>query len=100
VIPSMVLVRLLIVALERLPDHRLVLDEATWDAMARKYGGELGGGLMLQETAPGAFEAKLADHEDRVVLTDKVRKAGGVLVEAGGLTFGIVPDTGSDDDGA
>lgn len=93
-IPSMVLIRLLIVALERLPDHRLVLDEGTWEAMVGKYGGELGGGLMLQETSPGSFEAKLADHEDRVVLTDKVRKAGGVLIEHGGLTFGIVPDEG------
>lgn len=90
----MLLIRLLVVALERLPDHRLVLDEATWELMLGKYSGAAGGGLMLQQLGPGHFEVRLADHEDRVVLTDKVRKAGGVLVESAGVTFGIVPDEG------
>lgn len=82
------LLRMLTVALERLPDHTLTLDQATWDAMVEKYDGD--GGLLMREVDDGIV-VRLADHEDRAVFMDKVRKAGGALFEHGATTLGIIP---------
>ncbi len=87
-----VLMRLLVVALERLPDHRIVLDQATWDAMRAKHLGR-GGGVLLQQLHGGAIEVRMADHEDRLVMADRVRKAGGLLVDTPDFMFGVQPDT-------
>lgn len=90
-IPEELLVRLLVVALERLPDHRVVLDQDAWEAMRVKHG-TAGGGLLLEQ-GNGGYLVRLADHEDRVVMADRVRAAGGLLVESPDLLFGIVPDS-------
>lgn len=88
-VPEQVLFQAIAVALERLPDHRIEITEEGWELLARKRGEE-GGGVIF-ESHRGTVVVRLADHEDRVVLTDQVRRAGGTLVESPTLTIGVYP---------
>lgn len=88
-IPEQLLLRALLVAIERLPDHRIEVDEAGLEHLLRKMPP--GGGLVI-EKSDRSLVIRRADHEDRAVMADRVRAAGGLLVEAPDMLFGILPD--------
>lgn len=95
------LLRMLAVAVERLPDHRVVLDGPTWRAMVEKFGQREGGppaGGLIFEQGDDSWVVRQADHEDALVLADRVRKAGGTLIESAHTVIGIMP--ADEDDGA
>lgn len=86
--PQTIVVRALCLALEALPDHRVVLSAATWEPLREKYGGS-GGLLLSEDPADKSVEVRLADHEDRAVLVDRVRANGGIIVEDGETVYGF-----------
>lgn len=89
-IPEALLMRLLMVALERLPDHRVVLDGPTWAAMVAKAHAQPSRGIIFEQHDGGATtEVRLADHEDRAVMLDRMRKSGAMIIETPDMVVGL-----------
>lgn len=88
----MMLLRLLMAALDKLPDHRVEVTDATFQAMAAKYApaGQPEGGLLLRNE-DGTLSAALADHEAKAVLIDRAAKRGYMLLESDGMVVGLGP---------
>lgn len=85
------LMRLLILALHKVPDHSVTLDEASWAEAAAYAAANPGSGFMLTNH-DGKVVAKLADHEDRVVLVDRARAKGYTIIDSPDVVIGLGPE--------